>query len=98
MSTPKRFECNSCAYDFPVHTRHPTDPSLYIGHCERCCREEAREVYQCERFPLGVEFICANCCEAANENALSDYYGGSGPQTDDELCAAAWAEKMAAKG
>lgn len=95
-ASPKRFECNSCADEFAPHEPHPAYSLRWVGHCESCCKHST-DLYLCEAFPRGESFICSSCCEAANERALSDYYGGSGPQTIDEVCAAAWAEKRAGK-
>ncbi len=71
--------------------------------CERCAeREEAPVPAEYELDSWGVDsggggFLCGNCytneCEAAHERMLSDYYGGSGPQSINEQYQAAVRER-----
>lgn len=62
--------------------RHECDDDGWIG--ARC---PARHNGEC------FAYLCDDCAEAGAERALSAYYGGSGPQTLDEQCAAAWKQK-----
>lgn len=60
--------------------------------CDECDKESAKldELERCES--------CAdNANERAYERSLSDYYGGSGPQTLDEQCRVAWEQKRELK-
>ncbi len=61
-----------------------------MEQCERCNK-------QVEAAQLDDFYECGSCQENRNERAyeasLSDFYGGSSPQTLDEQHRRAWAQK-----
>lgn len=91
--------CQFCDGRYPCETTEEVSEGVYrcecksVDECPGCSEHGACE--RCGQAPAGDErnlFMCSACAEAtedsrnekAHEAMLSDYYGGSGPQSDRE--------------